>query len=91
MFTAKIFFYVHSKVLKHLAKEVKVPYSSNNRNCDKPVDNYTLSSPNNEWNYERDTLNQPCRSKSQPDLTRLQKTKIENPLRHTLGNTRYVL
>lgn len=75
------------QVLKHLAKEVKVPYCPDIKNYAKPVD-CAYSSQNNEYNSDGSPLNHSFRSKSQPDLTRLHKTKIENPARHTFGNTR---
>ncbi|XP_065204499.1 uncharacterized protein LOC135834506 isoform X2 [Planococcus citri] len=75
-----------SQVLKHLAKEVKVPYSDH-RNYENPNECSTINE-NSEWNAENNSLNHSYRSKSQPDLTRLHKTKIENPSRHTFGNTR---
>lgn len=76
-----------SQVLKHLAKEVKVPYNSENRNYGKSVNCSSLS-PNNEWINNTNTSNQSLRSKSQPDLTRLHKTRIENLTSYTLGNTK---
>lgn len=77
---------IFSQVLKHLAKEVKVPYSSDNKNAE-PVN--CSSSQNNEWYSDQSKINQSFRSKSQPDLTRIHKAKTENPIRHTLGSTRY--
>ncbi len=75
--------YIYAQVLKHLAKEVKVPYDIRK---DKIVD--TSASEKNEWYAKENSLNQSFRSKSQPDLTRVPRTKLETSLRHTLGNTR---
>lgn len=78
-----------SQVLKHLAKEVEVPYKKDYRNENRVEG--ASASQSSEWSAEESgVLNQSFRSKSQPDLTQIHKTRTENPSRHTLGNTRLV-
>lgn len=76
-------------MLKHLAKEVEVPYNNDYRNG-KLVEGASASQSSDWSTEENGALNQSFRSKSQPDLTKFHKTRIENPSRYTLGNTRLV-
>lgn len=60
-----------SHVLKHLAKEVKIPNRSESVTRDSGVSENTDSKDHPKWTMEENIQNNKLKSKSQPDLTRL--------------------
>lgn len=67
-----------SHVLKHLAKEVKIPNRSESTTRDSGVSENTDSKEIPKWSMEENNQNNKLKSKSQPDLTRLGEIDLDS-------------